>query len=198
MTINPIIGLLIIAPAAFAVNWGIYKVALEPLVKLNRPDVLTTLATFYEKIGKLDQAIAMHRQIRKLDPNDILAANNLAYTLSAAKPDDKAALAEARAAVQFAIDKAPQIAVFQDTKAWIEILSGQPAEGVKNLARALPQLRLSPAVHYHLGIGFAKLGQTDLARMHLQNVKSLAQSKTPIPELPLATEALKTLASTQK
>jgi hypothetical protein len=34
--------------------------------------------------------------------------------------------------------------------------------------------------------------------MHLQNVKSLAQSKTPIPELPLATEALKTLASTQK
>jgi hypothetical protein len=88
--------------------------------------------------------------------------------------------------------------VFQDTLAWIEILSGQPADGVKRLSRSLPQLRLSPAVHYHLGIGYAKLGQNDLARLHLLNVQGLAQSKTTVPELPLATEALKTLASTQK
>src|SRR5690606_29890910 len=50
LTMNPIIGLLIIAPAAFAVNWGIYKVALEPLVKRARNrgqlEVDSILATF--------------------------------------------------------------------------------------------------------------------------------------------------------
>src|SRR5690606_30936871 len=50
LTMNPIIGLLIIAPAAFAANWGIYKVALEPLVKRakNRGqlEVDSILATF--------------------------------------------------------------------------------------------------------------------------------------------------------
>jgi tetratricopeptide (TPR) repeat protein len=191
----PSANILLAAAAAEKEDYNAAIAALEPLVPLNRPDILTTIATFYEKIGKLDQAIALHRQIRSIDPGDVIAANNLAYTLSAAKPNDKAALAEAKAAVQLAIDKAPHVAVFQDTLAWIEIQSGQPADGVKRLARALPQLRLSPAVHYHLGIGYAKLGQTDLARLHLQNVQDLAQSKTPIPELPLATEALKTLAA---
>lgn len=31
--INPILGLAIVAPLAFAFNWGVYKVALQPLVK---------------------------------------------------------------------------------------------------------------------------------------------------------------------
>src|SRR5690606_30825571 len=33
LSINPIFGLLIIAPLAFAFNWGIYQVALRPLVQ---------------------------------------------------------------------------------------------------------------------------------------------------------------------
>lgn len=33
LSINPLVGLLLIAPFAFVVNWGIYAVALEPLVK---------------------------------------------------------------------------------------------------------------------------------------------------------------------
>ena len=48
--INPLVGLLIIAPAAFAINWGIYAVALQPLVKRakNRGqlEVDSILATF--------------------------------------------------------------------------------------------------------------------------------------------------------
>ncbi|WP_196258223.1 branched-chain amino acid ABC transporter permease [Pelagibacterium limicola] len=50
LTINPVVGLLIIAPAAFAANWGIYRVALEPLVKRAKSrgqlEVDSILATF--------------------------------------------------------------------------------------------------------------------------------------------------------
>ncbi|RST84738.1 branched-chain amino acid ABC transporter permease [Aquibium carbonis] len=48
--INPLVGMLIIAPAAFAINWGIYAFALQPLVKRakNRGqlEVDSILATF--------------------------------------------------------------------------------------------------------------------------------------------------------
>jgi hypothetical protein len=43
-------------------------------------------------------------------------------------------------------------------------------------------------------VGYAKIGQNDLARLHLQNVEALA-GKSAVPELPLAAEALKTLAA---
>jgi len=48
--INPLLGLLLIAPAAFALNWAIYRVALQPLVRRakNRGqlEVDSILATF--------------------------------------------------------------------------------------------------------------------------------------------------------
>jgi branched-chain amino acid transport system permease protein len=50
MGINPLVGLLLIAPIAFIINWGIYSVALQPLVKRakNRGqlEVDSILATF--------------------------------------------------------------------------------------------------------------------------------------------------------
>jgi branched-chain amino acid transport system permease protein len=48
--INPIVGLIIVAPLAFAFNWGIYKVALKPLVDRAKSrgqlEVDSILATF--------------------------------------------------------------------------------------------------------------------------------------------------------
>jgi predicted Zn-dependent protease len=169
---------------------------LQPLEQTGRSDILTTLATLQEKLGHLDQAVALHRRVRAADPNDVIAANNLAYTLVAAHPDDKATLAEARKHIEFAISKAPQVKVFQDTLAWIEILSGQAADGTARLAKALPAMRLDPAVHYHLGVGYAKIGQAALARMNLQNVAVLAsdeKASATVPEVAMATEALKSL-----
>jgi tetratricopeptide (TPR) repeat protein len=168
---------------------------LQPLAALNRSDILTTLATFHEKLGQLDQAVALHRQVRALDPTNLLAANNLAYTLAALHPTDPAALAEAKAAIEFAIQRAPNVQAFQDTLGWIKILSGQAADGTQRIARALPSFRLDPAVHYHLGIGYAKIGQPALARLHLQDVEAMAETQ-PIPELPLALAALKSLPAT--
>jgi len=50
MGINPLVGLLLIAPIAFVINWGIYSIALQPLVKRakNRGqlEVDSILATF--------------------------------------------------------------------------------------------------------------------------------------------------------
>ncbi len=50
LAINPILGILIVAPAAFALNWAIYSYALRPLVKRARTrgalEVDSILATF--------------------------------------------------------------------------------------------------------------------------------------------------------
>jgi tetratricopeptide (TPR) repeat protein len=170
---------------------------LQPLEGTGRADILTTLATLQEKLGHLDEAVTLHRKVRAAFPDDVIAANNLAYTLVAAHPNDKGTLAEARKHIEFAISKAPQVKVFQDTLAWIEILSGQADAGTKRLARALPAMRLDPAVHYHLGMGYAKIGQAALARMHLGNVAALAggEKGKGVPEVAMATEALKELPS---
>lgn len=169
---------------------------LQPLAPLNRPEILTTLASLHEKLNQLDQAVALHRQVRKLDPENLSAANNLAYTLAAARPADKAALSEALESIQFAIARAPRITAFQDTLGWIQILSGNAPEGTRRIAQAAPSLRLDPAVHYHLGMGYARLGNKDLARRHLLNVGHLTRDRSNIPETKLATDALTSLAST--
>lgn len=195
--VGPTVRILLAGQAAKEERYADALKLLEPLEKLNRPSVLTTIATMHEKLGQLDEAIALHRQVRKLDPGNVLAANNLAYTLAAAKPNDKGALAEARKEIQFAIDQTnangQRVPAFQDTLGWIEILSGKAAEGAKRIARVMPALRLDPAVHYHLGMGYAKIGQSDLARLNLQDVEYLAKEKQGVAEVPLATAALKSL-----
>jgi tetratricopeptide (TPR) repeat protein len=195
--VSPSVRILLAASLAKQEKYPEALQMLQPLAALNRPEVLTTLATMHEKMGELNEAIALHRQVLKIDPNNLAAANNLAYTLAAAHPTDKAVLGQAREAIESAISKAPQITAFQDTKGWIQILSGQAAEGTRRIARVLPSLRLDPAVHYHLGVGYARIGQNDLARMHLQNVAHLAHEHQHVPELPLASEALRAMASTQ-
>ena len=138
--------------------------------------------------------MALHRQVLAIDPDNIAAMNNLAYTLAAQKPTDKAGLAESMKLIQGAMARAPQITAFQDTLGWLEILNGQGAEGTRRIAQAIGSLRLDPAVHYHLGMGYLKTGQADLARMHLQNVALLAKDHKDVRELPLADAALKELA----
>ncbi|HVS70114.1 MAG TPA: tetratricopeptide repeat protein [Phycisphaerae bacterium] len=168
---------------------------LKPLEATGRADVLTALASLDEKLGRLDDAVALDRKIRAAAPDDVAAANNLAYMLAAAHPEDKGALAEAKKDIEFAVSKAPQVPVFQDTLGWIEILSGEAGDGTKRVAKVLPALRLDPAVHYHLGVGYAKLGQAGLARMHLEDVGALAgtSAEGKVPEVAMAVEALKTL-----
>jgi len=50
LSINPLLGLILIAPGAFLINWGIYTVALQPLVRRARNrgqlEVDSILATF--------------------------------------------------------------------------------------------------------------------------------------------------------
>ncbi len=195
--VGPTVRILLASEASREERYADALKLLEPLASLNRASVLTTMATMHEKLGQLDEAIALHRQVRKLDPGNVLAANNLAYTLAAAKPGDKAALAEARQAIEFAIDATSKsgrvVPAFQDTLGWIEILSGEAATGTNRIARVMPAMRLDPAVHYHLGMGYAKVGQADLARLNLQDVEYLAKEKQGVAEVPMATAALRSL-----
>jgi|GEM_PF-3188653 len=173
---------------------------LEPLAATKRSDLLTTLAQYLERAGQLDRAVAIHRQLRTDRPNDITAANNLAYTLALSARGDKAKLAEARTHIEHAITKAgdsPTALPLHDTLGFIQYLSGQNNEALASLTKALPTLRLEPAMHYHLGLAYARTGQPLLAKLHLANVQHLARDRKSLPEVPLANEALKQLAASQ-
>lgn len=166
----------------------------------DRPEFLTLLGQIEERRGRLVPAIAYHRQVRAAFPNYVAAANNLAYLLAQSTLDGQmpagqraAALSEAREQINWALQQQPGAVALNDTLGWIQVLAGDQRAGIRTLAKAAPALRLDPAVHYHLGIAYLRAGESELARMHLRNVKNLAEKRTTVPEVGLATEALATL-----
>lgn len=172
---------------------------LEPLAKAepHRLELVTAIGQLHEKLGQLDQAIALTRQVRAADPEDVASANNLAYLLVQARPNDPAARREARELIAWAMKRSPNNPALADTQGWIHVLEGQTPEAIDQLSKAIAALRLQPAVHYHMGMAYAKAGQHDLARLHLTHVKILAGEGESVPEVPLAAEALKALPAAE-
>ena len=90
--------------------------ALEP--KLVAAQMI--LAERAESRGALDDAYARYRAILTVEPNNVVALNNLAYSLA----DKRKALDEALPLAERAYKLAPQVAVFADTLGWIHFLRG--------------------------------------------------------------------------
>src|SRR5699024_5190550 len=53
MSINPLLGLLLVVPASFAVNWLLYQVLLHPLVKRARTELSLEIDSILATFGLL-------------------------------------------------------------------------------------------------------------------------------------------------
>jgi tetratricopeptide (TPR) repeat protein len=154
--------------------------------------VLSWLARSLEAAGRKAEAAKYYRELWKLNPQDIRAANNAAYLLALSNPTDKQTLSEARAWIAEAVAKAPGVLAIRDTSGWIAYLEGRNQDAVVDLLAASRAIPGSPEVHAHLGLAALAVGDQELSRLHLEAAVSLYQAvlDAKLEATPAMTEAV--------
>jgi putative PEP-CTERM system TPR-repeat lipoprotein len=148
--------------------------------------VRVTLAEDLAVTGKLKSAIEQFELLTKDGKADVRAWNGLAWSYG--QVSDPRALATAETALKFA----PDSPMVKDTLGWLLVGKGDAKRGVELLKQATEAKPDVPEYRYHLGMGYAKLGDATAARRELQGVldrhSDSAQAK-------LAREALASLVA---
>lgn len=120
--------------------------------------LLFALASGEERSGDAGAAIETYEKILNLRPQAEVAANNLAALLADFRYTDKAALDRALAlAKPFETSDNP---FYLDTLGWVLYRRGDAQQARIYLERAVGIRSDVPVVHYHLGMTFAKMGDT--------------------------------------
>jgi tetratricopeptide (TPR) repeat protein len=132
---------------------------------VDQPDLVSfELAEVYQRINKLDAAIAEYEEILHHTPQADVAANNLAMLLANFKKDP-ASLDRAKAlTARFAESQDPS---FLDTYGWVLYKRGETAASVPILERVVAKAANDPVAHYHLGMAQSQLGSSAAARDNL-------------------------------
>lgn len=155
------------------------------------PSLMSYAASSLMRQGRLADALKWYERALAADPDNPDANNNVAYLLAEVDGDDPAALKRADTLVEKALSRSPNNAGMLETRGWIRLKRGDAKAALSDLLQAIEALRNDPRVHYHLGMCYYKLGQLDMARLHLANVAKLGGDA--LPEAKLADELLKKL-----
>ena len=116
---------------------------------------LLVLANLEENAGNQPGAAARYRAVLDVDGSNLLALNNLAYSLATSDPDEASKLA------QRAVELAPDSAAVQDTLGWVYYRRA-------NFTMALPYLQAAvaregtPRREFHLAVCYLKSGDKEL------------------------------------
>jgi uncharacterized protein (TIGR03790 family) len=116
------------------------------------------LSSLYANTGQRQQANDRLRIVIQHDPTNVMALNDLAYSLAV----HEKAVAEALPLARRAAARAPTNAAVLDTLGWLEHLAGNNTEAATLLSDAVRRAPEHAEIHVHLGIVHAALG--DLGR----------------------------------
>lgn len=144
--------------------------AFERAVRLNPRSVEAHrgLGQAYGLLGQSDRSEESYRRALKLDGNDVVSLNDLAWLLAEIrdKPDEALPLAKK------AQELAPQLGWVTDTLGWVYYRRGEYAEAERILRRAAEHAPSNGLVQFHLGLTYEKLGRkTDAASALRQAAK---------------------------
>lgn len=132
------------------------------------------LADAQQKLGLVDAAAASYEQALKLQPDNAVALNNLAWFRH--ERGDASALDLARRAHE----RAPKSLEITDTYAWILVERGQLAEGLKLLA-PIAGPSAPPEVRLHYAVALARSGEKGQAQAIVESVSKLPPSMITAP-----------------
>jgi tetratricopeptide (TPR) repeat protein len=121
--------------------------------------VLSTLALVLDGAGRRPEARQVYEATLKLDPNNAVALNNLAFLLAESGGDLDEALTKAQRAKQLL----PNLYEISDTLGWIYLkknLSDQAIDVFKDLVIKQPN---HSTYHYHLGMAYSQKGDKSRA-----------------------------------
>jgi tetratricopeptide (TPR) repeat protein len=146
------------------------------------------LARVYEASKQYNKALAQYEAIVKAHPDNLLAVNNLASTLSTA-PGHAAELPRAlELARRLETTDEP---AFLDTLAWIYHLSGDTAKALPIQEKVVARAPQPPVFQYHLGMMYLKQGDSAKARQHLSKALEAKADFAGIEEARVALGNLK-------
>lgn len=132
------------------------------------------LASAHAQQGQLDHAVTAYEATLRLNPRNLLAANNLAVLLVDHK-GDPASLQKAFGLSREFEKEAPH-PLFIDTLGWVRLKMGQQEEAIRLLKDAVAKSPDMSVLNYHLGIALFRSGQR--AEAHAYLAKAL---KSPEP-----------------
>jgi cellulose synthase operon protein C len=129
--------------------------------------------------GDHDAAISEYDSILKQQPTSLVAINNLASLLLDYRSD--------RGSLDRAISltdalKNSNIPQFQDTLGWAQYRQGDYKSSISTLEKTLEKLPNVAAVHYHLGMSYAAVGQSEKADEQLKAALALEPDGTVLKE----------------
>jgi Flp pilus assembly protein TadD len=131
--------------------------AFEKSLKLNAHSVEAHrgLGQAYSLLGEHDRAEASYREVLKIEGNDVVSLNNLAWILVEVrgKPDQALPLA---AKAQRLVPNAGGVS---DTLGWIHYRRESYGEAEKLLLQAADRAPSNGLVQFHLGMTYLKLGR---------------------------------------
>lgn len=145
---------------------GEARALLEGWVKDNPGDqpVRLALAGLHLQAKNEPAAIAQYEAVLAAAPNNVLALNNLAWSLR--ETDGARALTLAARAAELA----PNAAEVLDTYGWLLVLRNEPVKAVEPLQKAASVPNAPAAVRYHLAAALAGAGRNDEARRALDEL----------------------------
>ncbi len=123
------------------------------------------LASARSEQGQIDLAMAAYDTVLRLNPRNVLAANNLAVLLVDRK-GDPSSLQKAFALSRDFEKDAPH-PLFIDTLGWVRFKMGQQEEAIRLIQHAVAKAPESAVLNYHLGMVFVQSGRRAEARIFL-------------------------------
>jgi uncharacterized protein (TIGR03790 family) len=126
------------------------------------------LAELYQQQGEHAKAIARFRQVLAVEPQHVVALNDLAYALATHERSYPEALRLAEQA--YRLSPIPLIA---DTVGWIHHLAGDDQAAIAFLAKAAMALPNHAEIRWHTGIVYAALKDAARAREELRAAERL-------------------------
>ena len=130
----------------------------------------TLLGSLQEAQGDRTGAMESYKKALAIQPEQPVAANNLAYLMV----DSGQNLDVALSLAQVARRNAPNSPSTADTLAWIYYKKGNYLSARDLLEDAIKVAPNDAAMHYHLGMTYAKLSNSGDAKTHLKKASDLA------------------------
>ena len=126
----------------------------------NDPKVLSVIAFLQSESGRESEAIANLQKQLALDPQNIVAMNNLAFMLADTSTDLDRALTLAQTAQR----KAPNSAGIADTVGWVYVKKGLNDSAIQIFTGLVRKYPDEASFRYHLGVALLQKGEASEAK----------------------------------
>jgi tetratricopeptide (TPR) repeat protein len=126
--------------------------------------ILSTLALVLDSAGRWTEAQAVYQATLKMDPNNGVSLNNVAFLMAEHGGDLDSALTLATKAKQML----PNLSEVSDTLGWIYLKKGMPDNAIESFRELVAKEPHAATYRYHLGMALLQKGDKPNALRELQ------------------------------